>query len=76
MPTDSTARHDSALQWSLASWADPRLSQAYGLLDELYNEWRDLDGGLDALSEKFKRARDLCEEADVMIEAIRKGGFA
>lgn len=71
MVTDSTARDDSALQ--ATGWAEPRLMPLYDALDTLYREWRDPDGGTDTLSDKLKRARDLCEEADVMIERIRKG---
>lgn len=57
-------------------WSEPRLMTLFNTLDELYHEWRDPEGGTDTLSDKFKRARDLCEEADVMIENIHKGGFA
>ena len=75
MPTDTDTRHDSASQ-AATGWAEPRLMPLYDALDTLYLEWRDPDGGTDALSDMLKRARDLCEEADVMIENIRKGGFA
>lgn len=54
-------------------WAEPRLMQLYDALDKLYHEWRDPDGGTDELSDMIKRARDLCEEADVRIENMRKG---
>lgn len=53
-------------------WAEPRLMPLYDALDELYHEWRDPDGGSDCLSDMFKRARDLCEAADVEIERIAK----
>jgi len=74
MPTDTDTRHESALQ--ATGWAEPRLMPLYDALDDLYREWRDPDGGTDHLSDMLKRARDLCEQADVMIENIRKGGFA
>lgn len=54
-------------------WAEPRLMTLFDAFDELYCQWRDPDGGTDELSDLFKRARDICEEADVMIERIRKG---
>ncbi len=57
-------------------WAEPRLMPLYDALDELYREWRDPDGGSDDLSDMLKRARNLCEEADVIIERIRKGGVS
>jgi hypothetical protein len=56
-------------------WAEPRLMTAYDMLDELYQQWRDPEGGRDELSDMLKSARDLCEDADVMIEDRSKGGF-
>lgn len=56
-------------------WAEPRLMTVFDLLDELYAEYRDPDGGTDQLSTMLKRARDLCEDADVLIEEM-KGGRA
>lgn len=57
-------------------WAEPRLMTLYDALDELYQQYRDPEGGTDEVSDMLKRARDLCEDADVMIENRRKGGFA
>lgn len=65
-----------AAQINPIGWAEPRLMPLYDALDELYCEWRDPDGGTDDLSDLLKRARNLCEEADVMIERIRKGGVS
>lgn len=74
MPDEQTTRSDSVLQ--ATGWAEPRLMPLYNALDDLYREWRDPDGGTDDLSDLLKRARNLCEEADVMIERIRKGGVS
>ena len=53
-------------------WAEPRLMTAFDMLDELYEQYRDPEGGTDELSDMLKRARDLCEDADVEIERILK----
>ena len=57
-------------------WAEPRLMTLFDALDMLYHEWRDPDGGTDEISDKLLRARDLCEDADILIERLRKGGSA
>jgi hypothetical protein len=61
---------------SSTGWAEPRLMPLFGALDELYQEWRDPDGGTDEISDKLLRARDLCEDADILIERLRTGGAA
>ena len=57
-------------------WAEPRLMAAFDMLDELYEQYRDPEGGTDELSTMLKRARDLFEDADVLIENRSKGGLA
>ena len=57
-------------------WAEPRLMSIFDALDELYQQYRDPEGWDDEVSGKLKRARDLCEDADVLIENRSKGGFA
>jgi hypothetical protein len=57
-------------------WAEPRLMTVFDALDELYQQYRDPEGGTDELSDILKRARDLCEDADIIIENRFKGGFA
>lgn len=49
---------------------------AFDMLDELYEQYRDPEGGTDEVSDMLKRARDLCEDADILIENRSKGGFA
>lgn len=49
-------------------WAEPRLMTVFDALDELYQQYRDPEGGTDEVSDMLKSARDLCEDADVMIE--------
>lgn len=57
-------------------WAEPRLMKLFDALDELYQQYRDPEGGTDEVSDMLKRARDLCEDADILIENRSKGGFA
>lgn len=57
-------------------WAEPRLMSIYDALDELYQQYSDLVGVTDEVSGILKLARDLCEDADVLIENRSKGGAA
>ncbi len=57
-------------------WVEPRLMSIYDALEELYQQYRDPEGGTDEVSDMLRRARDLCEEADILIENRSKGGFA
>lgn len=57
-------------------WAEPRLMAAFDMLDELYQQYSDLVGVTDEVSGILKLARDLCEDADILIENRSKGGFA